>query len=352
MMNTAHPQNTSPSRCFLLLAVVLFVAFVSHLALGSVLLPPAETLAFIFGQLPADSPSGLIFREFRLPRALTAVAAGGGLAVAGLLMQTLFRNPLADPFVLGIQSGASLGVALLVMAVGPLGLAWAGAETGGSFGVVGAAFAGAAVLLLIVLAISRRVDAMTLLIVGLIIGYGVNALVGILMFLSVPDRLAAFVGWTFGDFGRVDRAALNLLLPVVAAGVVLAMTQAKALNAFLPGENFARSLGVNTGRLQWLLVFTSALLAATVTAYCGPVGFIGVAAPHLVRGLFRSSDHRIIMPGSVLAGATLALLADLVAHVPGSVLVLPLNALLALVGTPIILVVLLRRREMVEGMSR
>jgi iron complex transport system permease protein len=305
-------------------------------------------LRILVGQEPARATWTTIVRDFRLPKALTAVLAGGALAVAGLEMQTLFRNPLADPFVLGINSGASLGVALVVLTVGVAGVSAASllGELGlvGNLGLVAAASAGAGLILAIMLLVARRVrSTMTLLIMGLMVGYATGAVVSLLLYFSISERIQAYLSWTFGSFGTVTWSQMQVLAPVVLAGLGTALALAKPLNALLLGETYARTMGVHVGRARALIIASAAVLAGAITAFCGPIGFLGIAVPHLARALFNTSDHRLLVPACTLLGALVALLADLVARMPGTDVVLPLNAIMALIGAPVVAWVILRR---------
>jgi iron complex transport system permease protein len=268
------------------------------------------------------------------------VLSGAGLAVSGLLMQTLFRNPLAGPYVLGISAGASLAVAIVLLASGSA-LAFT-AGTGG-IGLVAAASVGAGAVLLLVVLAARRVTNLTLLILGVLFGYATSALVTILIHFGAAERVQTYLAWTFGSFGGVTNDELRVLVPVLVLGLGLALVQAKPLNALALGESTAASLGVTVGRTRFAVLAATVLLTGAVTTFCGPVGFLGVAVPHLARGFFRSNDHRLLLPGTALLGGLVALTADLVAQVPGSETVLPLNAVTALVGAPVIAAVVLRR---------
>lgn len=334
-----------PAFKLLLLAAVLVVCFGLDLAAGSASIPLGDVLTVLTGG-DADRPAWTqIVLQFRLPKALTAVLAGAALAVSGLLMQTLFRNPLAGPYVLGISAGASLGVALVVLSVGAgTTQLLAGFGLLGDFGLIVAASAGAAAALTLVLIAARRVSTLTLLILGVLFGYATSSLVTILIHFSVAERVRAYVAWTFGSFGGVTWNQLRVLAPALAAGVLLAFLISKPLNALLLGERYARSMGLSVNRVRFAVLIATALLAGGTTAFCGPIGFLGVAVPHLARGLFHSADHRILVPGAALAGGAIALLSDLVAQLPGSQAVLPLNAVTALLGAPIIAVIILRRR--------
>ena len=331
----------------LLLAAATVAAFLLSIALGSVSIPLSDIARIFVGAEPARSGHRTIVLLFRLPKALTALCAGAGLAVSGLIMQTLFRNPLAGPFVLGINSGASLGVALTVLAVGGVGASGLLSQLGllGDLGTIVAASLGSAIVLLLVLIVSRRVaGVMTLLILGLLFGYAVNAVTSILIHYSVADRIQAYVAWTFGSFGGVTWQQLALLGPILAVSLVAATFLAKSLNALLLGERYAESMGLNIRRSRILIVTVTAIQAGAVTAFCGPIGFIGIAIPHLCRALMRTADHRVLLPTTMLVGACAALVADIVAQLPGAQSVLPLNAVTALVGAPVVAWVILGRR--------
>lgn len=322
--------------------------FVLSLTLGSVEIPLRDVLKILVGEEPARQTWATIVLKFRLPKAITATLAGSALAVAGLQMQTLFRNPLADPFVLGINSGASLGVALVVLSVGVAGVSatsmLAGLGLWGNFGLVTAASLGAGVVLALMLLVARRVrSSTTLLILGLMVGYATAALVSLLLYFSITERIQAYINWTFGSFGGVTWSQLHVFAPVIAVALALGLALAKPLNALLLGETYAQTMGVNVRRVRLIVVFSAAVLAGAVTAFCGPIGFVGVAVPHLARHLFRSSDHRLLLPACALLGALLALIADLIAQMPGTQTVLPLNAVTALLGAPVVAWVILRR---------
>ncbi len=349
---TTHASPRFPGAAALIgLALLLVLVFLLSLALGSVRIPLDQILTVLLGGEPTKAAWASIVLKFRLPKAITAVLAGSALAVAGLQMQTLFRNPLAGPFVLGINSGASLGVALVVLAVGGVGRSLlAGASLLGDVSLALASVLGSAGVLLLVMVVARRVrSTMTLLILGLMFGYATSALVSILLYFSIPDRIQAYLSWTFGTFGSVTWSQLKVLAPAILLGLLLAQPMAKPLNAMLLGETYARSMGLAVRRTRLLLIASAALLAGSVTAFCGPIGFLGIAVPHLTRSLFNTSDHRILLPGVVLLGGILALAADMVAQLPGSQLTLPLNAVTALVGAPVVVWVILRQRNLRES---
>ncbi len=328
-----------------LLACGLFAALVASCALGSVVIPVRETLHALMSGTTSDATWTAILFELRLPRTLTAAAAGAALGVTGLYLQTLLRNPLADPYILGISSGASLAVAVVVLTTGA-GTGIMGALSWlHQFGIVGAAMIGALGVTAILLTVARQVDVLTLLIGGVMFGALTGACVHVLVFVAAPDRVQAFTLWSYGTFGAVTAKQLWIFLPVVGLGLVAALTLVKPANALLLGEATAETLGVNTRWVRWSFIAIGSLLVSVVTAYCGPIAFIGVAVPHVCRGLLRTADNRTLAPACILVGATLALVADIVARLPGSGFVLPLSAVTAFIGAPVVLLVLWRARK-------
>lgn len=334
----------------LALGVALPCVFVLSLLVGSVTIPLEEIFTILRGGEPSRASWTTIVLNFRLPKAITALLAGSGLAVAGLLMQTLFRNPLADPFVLGISSGASLGVALVLLAIGTTGATMlAGVGLLGDLSLILAAGAGAAIVLALVLLVAQRVrSTMTLLILGVMFGYATSSLVSILVHFSIMDRIQTYINWTFGSFGGVTWGQMALFAAAMIGGQILAYTLVKPLNALLLGEAYARSMGVNIRLVRRMLILAAATLAGGVTAFCGPIGFLGIAVPHLCRALLGTSDHRVLLPASTLMGGILALIADMIAQVPGSQIILPLNAITALIGAPVVVWVILRQHNLRE----
>jgi iron complex transport system permease protein len=329
----------------LVLAVGLLGMFLLSLTVGSVTIPFGDILTILLGGEPARATWRTIILDFRLPKALTAMLAGSALAISGLTMQTLFRNPLADSYVLGVSSGASLGVALVVLSVGATGsILMAGIGLLGDFALAGAAFAGAALSLSLVVLVAARVrSVMTLLILGLMFGYAVSAIVSLLLYFSIAERIQVYVNWTFGSFGGVTWAQMPVFAPLILIGLVSAFLLSKPLNALLLGEDYAASMGLNVRRARLWVIVVAALLAGTVTAFCGPIGFLGIAVPHLCRARFGTSDHRLLIPGTIMLGGAVALLADLIAQVPGGQVILPLSAVTALIGAPVVIWVILRR---------
>lgn len=315
---------------FAMLAALTLFLFLLDLAVGAVAVPLGDVWAALTG---GDCPraTAKIILNIRLIKAVVALLAGAALSVSGLQMQTLFRNPLAGPYVLGISSGASLGVALVVLA-----------GFGSSIGIAGAAWLGAALVLVVIAAVGHRIkDIMVILILGMMFSSGVGAIVQILQYLSKEESLKAFVIWTMGSLGDVTFDQLAVLVPSIIAGLLLAVVTIKPLNLLLFGEEYAVTMGLNIRRSRGLLFLSTTLLAGTVTAFCGPIGFIGLAMPHVTRMLFRNSDHRVLVPGTVLSDAAVLLLCDLVSKM----FTLPINAITALLGIPIVVWVVLRNKS-------
>lgn len=332
-------MKSRTSLLFLLLSTGLVALFAIDLAVGSVRIPLAEVWAALTGG-EVEHATATIVRSIRLMKAVVAIAAGAALAVSGLQMQTLFRNPLAGPFVLGISSGASFGVALLLLGAPLLG--WSGSALLSSLGVAGAAWAGAAAILALIALVSRRIkDIMVILILGMMCSSGVDAVVQILQYLSNEGALKSFVIWTMGSLGDVTGLQLWLLLAAVGAGLVLAVAVIKPLNLLLLGEHYARTMGLSIRRARLLIFLSTTLLAGTVTAFCGPVGFVGLAVPHLARMLFRTADHRILLPATALTGSCVVLLCDIVSKW----FTLPINTITALMGIPIVVWVVVRHKQ-------
>lgn len=330
--------------CFILLSLLLVILFVASLLLGSVSLQVKEVLGVILGQ-EVDPQTRILVTHFRLPKAITALVVGAVLSASGLQMQTLFRNPLAGPYVLGISSGASLGVSLFLLGAPLLGVSVA-SETLRNIGVVGSAWIGAALILAVIMAVSVRLkDIMAILILGMMFGSAASAIVQILQYLSPDSALKSFVVWTMGSLSGVSLQQLGLMSGIVVAGLALSIYLIKPLNLLLLGENYARTMGLNIRWIRFLLFASTTLLAGTVTAFCGPIGFIGIAVPHVARMLTGNADHRVLMPASMLMGSVTMLLCDIIAQLPGHEMVLPVNTITALLGIPIIVLVIVRNRK-------
>lgn len=341
------------STSFILLTLLIVVLFVLNLLLGTVSIPVRDVLSILFSPsaLNPDSSTQAVWSNIiwssRVPQALTALMAGAGLAVSGLQMQTVFRNPLAGPSVLGISNGASLGVALVVLMSGSLGgMALSRLGYLGDVAMSVAAIVGALAVMGLIVWVAQRVQGnVTLLIIGVLIGYMANAIIGVLKFFSNEEDIKAYVVWGLGSFARVSGDQMVLFVVLMAILLPLSMLLVKTMNLLLLGDAYAQNLGLNLQRARTLVILSSGILVAIVTAYCGPIMFIGLAVPHLARAIFRTSDHRILMPATLLAGGVLALLCNLIARMPGFEGALPVNSVTALVGAPVIATVLFKRKD-------
>jgi len=326
----------------------LLAAFVAALLVGSTSVPVSQVMGTLLRSGSRDDAIGIVIETIRLPRALTATLAGAALGIAGLQMQTLFRNPLADPFALGISSGATLGVALVTLGTGYGVTAGFGPALGlrGDSLIIVAAFAGSSAVLGLVLLVSSRIASpATVLVLGLMCGYAVSAVVTVLVGASQPERLQQWAQWGFGSFSGVPWSRLTLFSVAIGIGLCSACAMTKQLNALLLGDHYARSMGVSVGRARILAMLGASLLGAVVTAFCGPIAFLGIAVPHLCRGLLGSSDHRVLVPGVILLGAVVALGAQIASLLPGDAGILPLNAVLSMIGAPVVIFILVCRRR-------
>ena len=336
----------------LLIMASIFLFFFLNLVLGSVSIPLRAVWNILWGTGNESVIWQNIIWKSRVPQALTALVAGAGLSVSGLQMQTVFRNPLAGPSVLGISSGASMGVAFVVLLSGSLGgVALSKLGFMGEIALTIAAIAGSLSIMALIVFVSQKVRGnVTLLIIGVMIGYIANAVIGVLKFFSVEEDIRAYVIWGLGSFARVSGDQMTLFICIMVVLLPLSFLLVKTLNLLLLGDAYARNLGLNIKRARLLVITCSGVLVAIVTAYCGPIIFLGLAVPHLCRGMFRTSDQRILMPASLLAGASLALVCNLIARMPGFEGALPVNSVTALVGAPVVMSVLFnkRRNEMNE----
>ena len=336
----------------LLIMASIFLFFFLNLVLGSVSIPLRAVWNILWGTGNESVIWQNIIWKSRVPQALTALVAGAGLSVSGLQMQTVFRNPLAGPSVLGISSGASMGVAFVVLLSGSLGgVALSKLGFMGEIALTIAAIAGSLSIMALIVFVSQKVRGnVTLLIIGVMIGYIANAVIGVLKFFSVEEDIRAYVIWGLGSFARVSGDQMTLFICIMVVLLPLSFLLVKTLNLLLLGDAYARNLGLNIKRARLLVITCSGVLVAIVTAYCCPIIFLGLAVPHLCRGMFRTSDHRILMPASLLAGASLALVCNLIARMPGFEGALPVNSVTALVGAPVVMSVLFnkRRNEMNE----
>ena len=335
---------------FIILFISIVVLVVINLLLGTVRIPVGEVCSILMG---AGSESEIwtnIVISSRLPQVLTAIVAGAGLAVSGLQMQTVFRNPLAGPSVLGISNGSALGVAFVVLLSGKIGgVALSRLGYLGDAAMSVAAIVGALAVMLLIVWISQKVKGnVTLLIIGVMIGYLANAIIGVLKFLSPEEDVKSFVVWGLGSFSRVSGDEMVLFVVLMCILLPISFLLVKPMNMLLLGERYAANLGLDVQRSRMLIIVCSGVLVAIVTAYCGPIMFIGLAVPHLARALFRTSDHRVLLPATALCGAALALVCNFIARMPGFECALPVNSVTALVGAPVIASVLFRRRQSEE----
>ena len=333
---------------YLTLTLLLAFGFLAVLFTGNVRIPLADITGILFtGQCSSDEWITII-REFRLPKAVTAILAGMALGVSGLQMQTVFRNPLAGPFVLGITAGASLGVAIMMMGMGMSAYITGMAS---SWMIVLAAFLGASVVLFLIFAVSLRIrDVMTILILGIMFGSITTSLISVLQYFSNEHLLKSFTVWTMGNLNGVTLEQLKVLAPCVLCGLVVSVLTVKPLNAMLLGENYARSLGVNIIASRLLIFFSTGILAGSVTAFCGPIGFVGIAVPHICRILFRTADQRILLAGCIFAGAIVMLASEMITLLPGNGVVLPINSVTAFIGIPVVIWIIVRNHRMASLM--
>ncbi|MES2628627.1 MAG: iron ABC transporter permease [Bacteroidota bacterium] len=323
------------------LAILTVVLFLADLCYGAVSISLSEIIDILSGKA-THAGHAFIINDFRLPKAITALTAGAAIAVSGLIMQTFFRNPLAGPFVLGVSSGASLGVALLVMA----GSIFGSFFIYGQWAIILAGLIGSAlVLTLVVMASSKVNDPVSLLIIGLMFGSFTSAIVSVLQYFSIPELVQAYLFWTFGSLSGVGWEQLSWLVPAVVAGLLLSLMLRKNLNLLLLGEHYAVSLGMNVKRNRFLVIVVTCLLAGVVTAFCGPIAFLGMAVPHLARNLMNTADHGKLIPVTALLGAILLLFCDICTQLPGKDLALPINALTSLIGAPVVIAIILKRNK-------
>ncbi len=327
--------------------MALLLCFVINISLGSVSIPLKDTFnAILGGELSNDNWKYIVW-NYRIPKAFTAILVGGGLALSGLLMQTLFRNPLAGPFVLGISSGASLGAALLIMGASMFyGLFSIGLVNDISLAV--ASSIGSFLVLMVVVVVAYRIkDTMALLIIGLMFGSITAAIVSVLSYFTNAEKLQQYIYWSFGSVGNLSWQQLLLLLVIIVLGVLLSIISIKPLNSLLLGENYARSLGVNLKKSRYIIIIATGLLAGGITAFAGPIAFIGLAVPHLTRQIFNTTNHKVLVPAVLVYGAILMLICDTIAQLPTSANVLPINAITSIVGAPVVIWLLVRKKKMI-----
>jgi iron complex transport system permease protein len=333
-------------RFFILLCVLLIVLVCINISLGSVDIPILEVFNSIVGS-SSKSSWQYIITNYRIPKAITAIIAGGGLAISGLLMQTLFRNPLAGPFVLGLSSGASLGVAILILGAGAISGIFSTFLLG-PWSLVIASALGSLLVLVAVLAVTLKVkDTMAILIIGLMFGSLTGALVAVLSYFSDAEQLQQYIFWSFGSLGNQTWQGISILSLCFFVGLLLSIYSAKSLNALLLGENYAKSMGLKVKKNMLLLILATSILAGGITAFVGPIAFIGLAVPHLTRQFIKTSNHFVLIPAVALSGAILMLVCDTIAQLPGIVYTLPINAITSLIGAPVVIWLLVRKRKLI-----
>jgi len=340
-------QTNRNTALFSILIIGIITLFLINLSLGSVAIPLKDVFKSITGGIPTKETWHYIILNYRLPKAITAILVGMGLSVSGLLMQTLFRNPLAGPYVLGLSSGASLGVAIVIMGAAFLPVSIASFLLS-SFGIVLASSIGSFLVLLAVLIVSVRLrDTMAILIVGLMFGSLTSAIVGTLTYFSTAEQLQKFTFWSLGNLGNMSWTSIIILFVCVLIGLLLSLTSIKPLNALLLGENYARSLGLNYKKSRLIIIFATSILAGSITAFAGPVAFIGLAVPHIAKLVFQTSNHKILYWSTLLFGAIIMLICDTVSQVPGGDITLPINAVTSIFGAPIVIWLLIRKQKMI-----
>lgn len=333
---------------FTILTLALLLALLLNISLGSVSIPIKEVFNSLTGTTASKETWEYIIVNYRLPKAIAAILVGMGLSISGLLMQTLFRNPLAGPYVLGLSSGASLGVAIVILGAGFLPPFLASILLS-SYGIILASSAGSFLVFLAVLAISRQLrDTMAILIVGLMFGSLTSAIVGILTYFSTAEQLQKFTFWSLGNLGNLSWPSIVILSICVAIGLLLSLFSIKPLNALLLGENYARSLGLNYKKSRLIIIFATSILAGSITAFAGPIAFIGLAVPHIAKLVFQTSSHAILFWSTILIGAIIMLVCDTISQVPGSDITLPINAVTSIFGAPIVIWLLVRKRKMMN----
>lgn len=332
---------------FIILSLILIICFFTNVSLGSVYIPLKNVFNSLIGSVTEQETWQNIIQNYRLPKAITAIIVGSGLGISGLLMQTLFRNPLAGPFVLGISSGASLGVALVILGSGLFGGVFASLFIS-KWGIVLAASLGSFLVLLSVLIVSLKVrDTMAILIIGLMFASITAAIVSVLSYFGSAQQLQQYIFWGFGSLGNLSWDEIFIFFLIYSVGILISITSIKSLNTLLLGENYAKSLGLNIKKSRLIIIISTSLLAGTITAFAGPIAFIGLAIPHLTRQVFNTSNHKILLPAVFLFGAIVMLICDSIAQLPNSDFILPINAITSLIGAPVVIWLLVRKRKMV-----
>ncbi|SHM72679.1 iron ABC transporter permease [Polaribacter sp. KT 15] len=333
-------------RHFILLAIVLLLLFILNISLGSVSIPIKDILNILFTNNATKESWQIIIINFRLPKAVTAVLVGSGLSVAGLLMQTLFRNPLAGPFVLGISSGASLGVALLILGSSLFGGYFLSNSLSNWSLPIASSLGAFFVLFAVIIAANKIRNTMSILIIGLMFGSLTSAIISVLSYFSEAAQIQQFIFWSFGSLGNLSWPELSIFFIIYIIGVIATVAIVKPLNSFLLGENYAKSLGINIKRNRNIILLITSLLTGVITAFAGPIAFVGLAVPHVARMLFTTSNHKILIPAVLIIGAIVMLICDTIAQLPTSEFTLPINAITSLFGAPIVIWLLVRKKKL------
>lgn len=332
---------------FTSLTFLMLVLFVLDIGLGQVSIPLKEIFKSLTGQEASKETWHYIIVNFRLPKAITAVLVGMGLSISGLLMQTMFRNPLAGPDVLGLSSGSSLGVAFVILGASFLPTMFSSLIMS-SYGIIIASCLGSFLVLLAVLVVSQRLrNTMSILIIGIMFGSFTSAFVGVLTYFSTAEQLQKFSFWSLGNLGNLSWASILILAVSVLIGLFLSLVSIKSLDALLLGENYAKSLGLNFKKARLTIIFATSILAGSITAFAGPIAFIGLAVPHITKLVFHTSSHLVLFWGTLLFGAIIMLICDIVSQVPGTDIILPINAITSIIGAPVVIWLLVGKRKMV-----
>ena len=338
-------KNKNDKKHFILLSVLLMILFVLNISLGSVSIPFKDVLNTLFGGIPSKETWETIIINFRLPKAITAILVGSGLSICGLLMQTLFRNPLAGPFVLGISSGASLGVAILILGSSVFGSFLLTTSVSNWSLPLAASLGAFLVLSAVIIAANKVRNTMSILIIGLMFGSLTSAVISVLAYFSEADQIQQYLFWSFGSLGNLSWNELLVFGIIYSFGILGTISVIKPLNSFLLGENYAKSLGINVKKSRNIILLITSILTGVITAFSGPIAFVGLAVPHIARMLFSSSNHKILLPAVALIGAIVLLICDMIAQLPTSEFTLPINAITSLFGAPVVIWLLIRKKR-------
>ena len=339
-------KNSLNTKLILILSLILLLTFQLNISLGSISIPIKDVFKSLIGENASKETWQYIIINYRLPKAITAILVGIGLSISGLLMQTLFRNPLAGPYVLGLSSGSSLGVAFVILGANYLPV-FISSILLSSYGIILASCLGSFLVLLLVLLVSKKLrDTNSILIVGLMFGSFASAIVGVLTYFSSAQQLQKYTFWSMGNIGNLSWNSIIMLSISVFIGLILSIFSIKSLNAMLLGENYARSLGINFKKSRLVIILATSILAGSITAFAGPIAFIGLAVPHIAKIVFQTSNHYILFWSTIIFGAITMLVCDIFSHVPGTEITLPINAITSIIGAPVVIYLLLNKQKM------